>query len=62
MTPELTETIRRRLHAFWRQARTLPPAEESRAVEIELAIIGAHVDADRARTNASQEECDGRAA
>ena len=57
MTPELTEIIRRRLHAIWRQARMLPAAEENRAVEIELAIIGAHVDAERAR-----EERDGRAA
>jgi hypothetical protein len=49
VTPELTDIIRRRLHAFWRQARTLPAAEENRAVEIELAIIGAHVDAALAR-------------
>lgn len=62
MSPELAEAIRRRLHAFWRQARTLPAAEESRAVEIELAIIGAHVDAQQARAGAPREECDGRAA
>lgn len=62
MSPELTDVIRRRLHAIWRQARTLPAAEENRAVEIELAIIGAHVDAERARADAAREECDGRAA
>jgi len=58
VTPELAATIRRRLHAFWRQARTLPQSEEARAVEIELAIICAHVDADRARA----EDADERAA
>lgn len=62
MGPELAEAIRRRLHAFWRQARTLPAAEENRAVEIELAIIGAHVDAERARVGAARRECDGHAA
>lgn len=55
MTPQLTEIIRRRLHAFWRQARTLPQSEEERAVEIELAIISAHVDADRARSEGTNE-------
>lgn len=54
MIADLGLVIRRRLHAFWRQARMLPAAEENRAVEIELAIIAAHVEA--ALTHAGQKE------